>query len=147
VVTEPARTKDSAAAPCACCGKKVYRMHGLVVLLRVPKQAVSMRVACVGYCADHREEAVDAGLEEMRGRGQIVMVASPELVRPNRQLSWRRSTTARLATAAQLLLSSADAVGEPLPYPVEPVATESVPPKARPRRPVASPDAHEQAHG
>jgi hypothetical protein len=147
VATEPARTKDSAAALCACCGKKVYRMHGLVVLLRIPKQAVSMRVSCVGYCADHHEEAIDAGLEEMRGRGQIVMVGSPELVRPSRQLSWRRSTTARLANAAQLLLSSADAVGEPLPYPVEPVSTEPASPKARPRRAVVTPDAHEQAHG
>lgn len=114
--------KDSAASACACCGKKVYRMHGTVVLLRQPKSAVSMRLLCVGYCADHREDAIEAALDDVRGRGQIVMVGSPDVVRPNRQMHWRRSTTARLAAAAQLLLSSAEVVGAPQPYPVEPVA-------------------------
>lgn len=98
-------------------------MHGLIVLLRQPKQAVSMRLICVGFCADHREDAVDAALETFRGRGQIITVSAPELVRPSRQLHWRRVTTARLAAGAQRLLASADAVNAPLPYPVEPVPT------------------------
>jgi len=122
MANEPLPVKDSAASACACCGKKVYRMHGMVVLLRQPKSAVSMRLLCVGYCADHREDAIEAALDDVRGRGQIVMVGSPDVVRPSRQMHWRRSTTARLAAAAQLLLSSAEAVGEPQPYPVEPVA-------------------------
>lgn len=114
-------------------------MHGMVVLLRQPKSAVSMRLLCVGYCADHREDAIEAALDDVRGRGQIVMVGSPDVVRPNRQMHWRRSTTARLAAAAQLLLSSAEAVGEPQPYPVEPVSEPvSEPGAAAARRPSAA---------
>jgi hypothetical protein len=132
MATEPTQARDSAAAPCACCGKKVYRMHGMVILLRQPKSAVTMRLVCVGYCADHKEDAIEAALDDMRGRGQIVMVGSPDVVRPSRQMHWRRSTTARLAAAAQLLLSSADAVGEPQPYPVEPVSAPGSDAPARP---------------
>src|SRR5436305_10441731 len=95
---EPA---NAAAAACACCGRRVSRMHGLVVLLRQPRHAVSMRLMCVGYCSQHREEAVDAALENFRGGGQILTVSAPELVRPSRQLHWRRTTTALLANGAQ----------------------------------------------
>lgn len=114
--------ESTAAAACAVCGRRVYRMHGLVVLLRHPKTAVSFRLSCVGYCADHRAEAIDIALDEFRGRGQIVVVGAPDLVRPSKALLWRRATTARLAAGAQHLLASSDAVGEPQPYPVEPVA-------------------------
>lgn len=106
-------------------------MHGLVVLIRLPKQAVTMKLACVGYCAEHREEAVDVTLNAFRGRGQIVTVSAPELVRPSRQVHWRRTTTARLAAGAQRLLASSEAVGEPLPYPVEPVPAADLPPVVR----------------
>ncbi|MEA2497573.1 MAG: hypothetical protein QOJ29_5484 [Thermoleophilaceae bacterium] len=112
-------------------------MHGMVILLRRPKSAVTMRLVCVGYCADHKEDAIGAALDDARGRGQIVMVGSPDVVRPSRQLLWRRSTTSRLAAAAQLLLSSSDAVGEPQPYPVEPV---SAPGSAAPARPSTTTD-------
>lgn len=116
-------------------------MHGMVVLLRQPKSAVTMRLVCVGYCADHKEDAIEAALDDIRGRGQIITVGSPDVVRPSRQMHWRRSTTERLAVAAQLLLSSADAVGEPQPYPVEPVST---PGSAAPPRRAWPRDQHDE---
>jgi hypothetical protein len=107
-------------AACICCGKPVARMHGLVVLLRNGKRGVSFRLTTAGYCAEHREEAIDAALEPLRGRGQIVTVSTPDLVRPSKQLTWRRTTVNRLTTAGQELLESAALVEAPPAYPDEP---------------------------
>lgn len=106
-----------------------------------------MRLICVGFCADHREDAVDAALETFRGRGHIVTVSAPELVRPSRQLHWRRVTTARLAAGAQRLLASSDAVNAPLPYPVEPVPTADDPPAGGATGPRAARAAAERLSG
>jgi hypothetical protein len=122
VLMTPAHdTSRGPHAACVCCGKTVARLHGLVILLRNGKRGVSFRLTTVGYCAEHREESIDAALEPFRGHGQIVTVSSPDLVRPNKQLTWRRATVARLSAAAQELIESAVLVDAPPAYPDEPV--------------------------
>ena len=106
-------------ASCVCCGKPVARMHGLVVLLRKGKRGVSFRLTTAGYCAAHRDEAIDAALAPFEGRGQIVAVSAPELVRPSREWVWRRSTVERLTAAAEDLVRPAGA-DQARAYPDEP---------------------------